>query len=67
MAISAGFFLRCHHVYIFLSLLVFPALRIAYNNLKGHTRIPQIQLRVTSARTMSEKRTNTHGTIKQAE
>ena len=40
---------------MFLSLLVFSALGIAYNKLIRHTRILQIQWRVTSARTMSEK------------
>ena len=40
---------------MFLSLLVSSALGIAYNKQIRHTRIPQIQLRVTSARTMLEK------------
>ena len=42
-------------VYIFLSLLVSSALGIAYNKLIRHIRIPQIQLRVPSPRTVLER------------
>ena len=47
---------KCFHtVYVLLSLLVSSALGIAYNKLIRHTRIPQIQLRLTLARTMLER------------